>query len=187
MSADGWSGRQNRPSASGRPPSAEPKATTRTEAGLPLSRSKRRSGLSCEIASDLRPNSFSHDWHVQPDCQRPNRHPPERRAFSPAGRLVREPDLSPGQSSTARPQPTRQHPTVLETLQTYRAAKNPVNPRTAQICTGFPHRKKRAASDSGELPVHTDSRLGCLVEPMPDWPLSSFLARNSMAFRLESA
>ena len=27
--------------------------------------------------------SVSHDWHVQPSCQRPNRGPPERRAFSP--------------------------------------------------------------------------------------------------------
>ncbi len=38
-------------------------------------------GLSCEIVSDLCPNPFSHDWHVQPSCQRPNRLPPERRAF----------------------------------------------------------------------------------------------------------
>jgi hypothetical protein len=29
------------------------------------------------------PESSSHDWHVQPSCQRPNRLPPERRAFSP--------------------------------------------------------------------------------------------------------
>src|SRR5579864_1961956 len=41
------------------------------------------SGLSCEIVSDLCPNPFSHDWHVQPSCQRPNRDPPERREFSP--------------------------------------------------------------------------------------------------------
>src|SRR6201981_2330658 len=39
-------------------------------------------GLSCEIVSDLCPNPFSHDWHVQPSCQRPNRLPPERRAPS---------------------------------------------------------------------------------------------------------
>src|SRR5438094_6737372 len=45
-------------------------------------------GLSCEIVSDLCPNPFSHDWHVQPNCQRPNRLPPERRAFSP-GELAR--------------------------------------------------------------------------------------------------
>ena len=38
-------------------------------------------GLSCEIVSDLCPNPFSHDWHVQPSCQRPNRLPPERRAL----------------------------------------------------------------------------------------------------------
>ena len=29
----------------------------------------------------------SHDWHVQPSCQRPNRGPPRRREFSPGGRL----------------------------------------------------------------------------------------------------
>ncbi len=31
----------------------------------------------------LEPEPSSHDWHVQPSCQRPNRFPPERRAFSP--------------------------------------------------------------------------------------------------------
>src|ERR1035438_4384115 len=31
----------------------------------------------------LMPESTSHDWHVQPSCQRPNRDPPERREFSP--------------------------------------------------------------------------------------------------------
>ena len=67
------------------------------------------SGLSCEIVSDLCPNPFSHDWHVQPSCQRPNHVPPERREFSPAGHT---PSAS---------------PTVLETLQTYRAAQSPVN------------------------------------------------------------
>ena len=42
-------------------------------------------GLSCEIVSDLCPNPFSHDWHVQPSCQRPNRIPPERRVFDQSG------------------------------------------------------------------------------------------------------
>jgi hypothetical protein len=36
----------------------------------------------------LLPESLSHDWHVQPSCQRPNRTPPERREFSP-GELAR--------------------------------------------------------------------------------------------------
>src|SRR5258708_21172612 len=50
---------------------------------LPFLRREREvhGGLSCEIVSDLCPNPFSHDWHVQPSCQRPNRLPPERRAF----------------------------------------------------------------------------------------------------------
>jgi hypothetical protein len=42
-------------------------------------------GLSCEIRPDLCPSHSSHDWHVQPSCQRPNRFPPERCAFSPEG------------------------------------------------------------------------------------------------------
>jgi len=31
----------------------------------------------------LMPESVSHDWHVQPSCQRPNRGPPKRCEFSP--------------------------------------------------------------------------------------------------------
>jgi hypothetical protein len=49
----------------------------------------------------LMPESVSHDWHVQPSCQRPNRGPPKRCEFSP------------GDLAEAKP-------TVLETLQTYR-------------------------------------------------------------------
>jgi hypothetical protein len=33
----------------------------------------------------LMPESISHDWHVQPSCQRPNRDPPRRCEFSPGG------------------------------------------------------------------------------------------------------
>jgi hypothetical protein len=62
----------------------------------------------------LMPESVSHDWHVQPSCQRPNRGPPRRCEFSPG-------DLA-----------TRAKPTVLETLQTYSAAVNPVNRRIPQ-------------------------------------------------------
>ena len=47
---------------------------------------RKPSGLSCEIVSDLCLNPFSHDWHVQPSCQRPNiACPPERRVSSPGG------------------------------------------------------------------------------------------------------
>ena len=42
----------------------------------------------------LMPESVSHDWHVQPSCQRPNRGPPERREFSPGGNAVRRNRLS---------------------------------------------------------------------------------------------
>ena len=58
-------------------------AKNKTKTRLATLALERRSGLSCEIASDLRPNPLSHDWHVQPNCQRPNRDPPERDEFSP--------------------------------------------------------------------------------------------------------
>src|SRR5580704_8916654 len=38
--------------------------------------------------------SVSHDWHVQPSCQRPNRGPPKRREFSPGGVAARANRLS---------------------------------------------------------------------------------------------
>ena len=41
-------------------------------------------GLSCEIVQTYA-RMISHDWHVQPSCQRPNRGPPGRRSFSPGG------------------------------------------------------------------------------------------------------
>jgi hypothetical protein len=65
------------------------------------------------------PESVSHDWHVQPSCQRPNRGPPRRREFSPGG-------------FSFVSKPTSANPTVLETLQTYSAAQNPVNRRIPQ-------------------------------------------------------
>jgi hypothetical protein len=67
----------------------------------------------------LMPESVSHDWHVQPSCQRPNRGPPERREFSPGGFFFVS-------------KPTSANPTVLETLQTYVAAFDPVNCRVPQ-------------------------------------------------------
>ena len=52
----------------------KPRATSRQR---PLSRSK--GGVAYLVrSSGLRPEQFSHDWHVQPSCQRPNRSPPER-------------------------------------------------------------------------------------------------------------
>ena len=60
----------------------------------------------------LMPESVSHDWHVQPSCQRPNRGPPRRREFSPGEFFFVS-------------KPTSSNPTVLETLQTYSAAQIP--------------------------------------------------------------
>jgi hypothetical protein len=50
----------------------------------PLSRSK--GGVAHLVRSlGLMPEFVSHDWHVQPSCQRPNHGPPKRREFSPGG------------------------------------------------------------------------------------------------------
>jgi len=88
----------------------------------------------------LMPESVSHDWHVQPSCQRPNRGPPRRCEFSPG-------DLA-----------ARAKPTVLETLQTYRRGVNPVNwgfPQNFQwISTmGIRGESGRAVSDSRFLTI----------------------------------
>src|SRR5271155_2760928 len=89
-------------------------------------------GLSCEIVSDLCPNPLSHDWHVQPSCQRPNRLPPERREFSP-GKFM---DAG---------EPTSTNPTVLETLQPYVAAQTLSTLASHRFSTRFPQREIRAA------------------------------------------
>lgn len=62
----------------------------------------------------MRPSHSSHDWHVQPYCQRPKHDPPEGRTFSPE------------RSHTSA------NPSVLETFQTYRAELLRVNPLCSQ-------------------------------------------------------
>src|SRR5580692_12167736 len=98
------------------------------------------SGLSCEIVSSLCPNPFSHDWHVQPSCQRPKRDPPERRAFSPGEFYLLWACFS--------AEPTGTNPTVLETLQTYCAARNPVNRNIPQ---DFHIGNSQIGTQTGEL------------------------------------
>ena len=87
-------GRRNQPSALSRQPSARTKGNGQNRGGSPLSRSRaalaRRAGQRRGVAHLVRsfglaPEFISHDWHVQPSCQRPNRGPPGRRAFSPGG------------------------------------------------------------------------------------------------------
>src|SRR5215471_62529 len=56
----------------------------------------------------------SHDWHVQPYCQRPNCFPPQGRTFSPERN------------------DTNGRPSVLETLQTYRVLLDGVNLLSSQ-------------------------------------------------------
>ncbi len=86
---------------------------------------------------ELMLESVSHDWHVQPSCQRPNHDPPERREFSPGGFF-----------SVSKP--TSANPTVLETLQAYGGAQNPVNRRVPQdfqtISTAGPIGKREQES-----------------------------------------
>ena len=93
-------------------------------------------GLSCEIVSDLCPNPLSHDWHVQPSCQRPNRDPPERREFSP-GELF------------FAGEPACPNPTVLETLQPYSAAKIRSTGGAHRISRCFPHLRKLGSGGCG--------------------------------------
>ena len=58
-------------------PLAKPKARAKPKPGSPLSPSK--GGVAHLVRSfRLMPESISHDWHVQPSCQRPSRQPPER-------------------------------------------------------------------------------------------------------------
>src|ERR1700680_724636 len=118
-------------------------STTRDGATIqpPLPSEERREvhgGLSCEIVSDLCPNPFSHDWHVQPSCQRPNRLPPERRAFS--SRRTRFLGAN----------PIRANPAVLETLQTYRSHPTLSTPASHSISTRFPHGESTQDARSGE-------------------------------------
>jgi hypothetical protein len=135
-------------------------------------------GPSCEIVSDLHPKSFSHDWHVQPSCQRPNRPPPERRVFSPVGGRTEAPS------------------TVLETLQTYRARESPVN---AYIPQNFHHFSTTEILDGGQqnqisepqsLPIEANFSSAASSRTLfwldPDLtPRAHCRARSGMAFRPE--
>jgi hypothetical protein len=77
--------------------------------------------FSCEnsvayLVRSLRTNAripLSHDWHVQPSCQRPNRLPPERRAFDqPEPQLVRiRPSSKPYKHTVRRKSRQPTHPT----------------------------------------------------------------------------
>jgi|SRR5208283_5421233 len=126
--------------------------------------SRRSRGLSCEIASDLCPNPLSHDWHVQPSCQRPNRTPPERRAFSPS-------ELA---QVRIRPSSKPYKHTVRRKTLSIRASH--------RISTAFPQREMRA----GELkptrsrfltglsgPIRNDSASDAAQKRATVWPSAS--------------
>ncbi len=106
----------------------------------------------------LEPEPSSHDWHVQPSCQRPNRFPPERRVFSPEQRLCRDGRLArPAEQSSAFPKNNSACPRNLIKLLVLLLACQPIVP------TGFP------------LEIHIgNSDRNCLAFARPDsrWRLS---------------
>jgi hypothetical protein len=96
-----------------------------SKAGMAATESLARcSGLSCEIVQTYA-RMISHDWHVQPSCQRPNRWSAGAGEFGTAGNSVFQLALS--RTGWIAHHHTGRNPTVLETLQTYLAAQNPVN------------------------------------------------------------
>jgi hypothetical protein len=115
--------------------------------------------LSCEIARTFNPStsgvslahshargSLSHDWHVQPSCQRPKRSPPERRV--PAGNPL--PDARPRSSALWTSQNTG------ETFSPYRARPRTVNPGSwteiQRISTAFPQGAQRPKAELNNVP-----------------------------------
>ena len=124
----------------------------------------------------LMPEFVSHDWHVQPSCQRPNRGPPRRREFSPGGFFFVS-------------KPTSANPTVLETLQTYRAAQNPVNRYVPQDFQMISTSGIRGAG-AGELPAKPKSRfltikLFGMTKPFGRFGLGARIRATVCAFRSE--
>jgi len=122
-------GRQNQPSALSRQPSAKPKATTRTEAGSPLSRSKGgvaylvRSLRTCARIRSLTTGTFNlvvkdriaveHPTKPKPGLSGTPHSPPERREFSPAGdtQVRRRPSSKPYKHTVRRKTLSIAHPT----------------------------------------------------------------------------
>ena len=116
----------------------------------------------------LLPESLSHDWHVQPSCQRPNRTPPERREFSP-GKLAR---MRIRLSSKPYKHTVRRK--ILSTSTSHR------------LSTCFAHAGKlRFGTRAGELACRPKGRF-LTIKPFGmtnPWVRSSFTARNGMVFR----
>jgi hypothetical protein len=134
-------------------------------------------GLSCEIVSDLCPNPLSHDWHVQPSCQRPNRLPPERCAFSSRrtrllGRTQERIRLSskPYKHTVRRKILQPKHPTVFPRV--FHIGKTRGGTRTGERTSGAKAQISWAA-------------LAARLEVVP-FRFASLLTRNSMAFRLDA-
>jgi hypothetical protein len=115
----------------------------------------------------LMPESVSHDWHVQPSCQRPNRGPPERREFSPGDLAVRRNRLSSKlYKHTARGE-SRQSALPTEFPDDFHIGKS--------VRSGG----GRAASDSRFLTIKPFGMTRLLVGGLR----RALFARNSMAFR----
>ena len=92
------------------------------------------------------PEPFSHDWHVQPSCQRPNRFPPERCVFSPARKSVSRLAALDGHECPSH----TSIPTVLETFQPYRLRKTLSTHASHRISTRFPQWKFGSGRRTGK-------------------------------------
>src|ERR1700728_2909440 len=115
------------------------------------------------------PEPISHDWHVQPSCQRPNRGPPRRCEFSPGESARKQIRLS---------SKLDKH-TVLR------------KSRQSSQLTGFPDVFHIGKTGSGNRRAASRTRGGLLtVRPFGVTSLlagRSKTARNRMVFRSEIA
>ena len=115
----------------------------------------------------------SHDWHVQPSCQRPNRFPPERRVFSPEGSDVQLSSLrSTGRVRNPSPHKKLLCPRNLIKLLVLLLACQPIVP------TGFPleihiWELDRKADSSRLKPVRNDNGSGRLAARLKPCPFKS--------------
>ena len=116
----------------------------------------------------------SHDWHVQPSCQRPNRFPPERRVFSPEGSPVQLSSLR----STGRVRDPAPHKKLLRPRNLIKLLDKATGPAAGmstdcahRISTGNPHWELDRKADSSRLkPARNDNgsgRLAARLKPRP--------------------
>ena len=115
----------------------------------------------------------SHDWHVQPSCQRPNRFPPERRVFSPEGSYVQLSSLrSTGRVRDPSPHKKLLCPRNLIKLLALLLACQPIVPTGFPL--GNPHWELARKADSSRLkPARNDNGSGRLAARLKPCPFKS--------------